>query len=109
LLPQKPDGIFLTEEKTAFVTLPPALCAYPHKTIDMRRFVDLQGAGEIRGALSVARRTFRQLMHNALTAFDGVRKAHFGLESIYMESMDFDAKENFTKAFCDALFHLQNR
>ena len=43
----------------------------------------------------------------ALEALEAVREAHFRLEEIYAKAMDFEAKEQFTKAFCERIFLLK--
>lgn len=104
ILPDRPDGLFLCESGTALVLCPEEECAYPHKKIRMRRFVETARMHSIREELSHAERMKRAMLSGALTALDGVGKVHFRLESLYMEAMDFAAKEAFTRAFCERLF-----
>ena len=44
------------------------------------------------------------LYTEAIDALEKVRVVHFRLEDIYSAAMDFEAKESFTKDFCQKLF-----
>ena len=48
------------------------------------------------------------MLGGAVESMKRVRDAHFRLEELYMNAMDFAAKEKFTKAFCQKLFPLQS-
>jgi len=105
--PEKLDGLFLCESGIAFAVCLPETCDFPHKRIPMRRFVDTASMKTVRRSLNYAERMRRAMRLGALDALERVREAHFRVEEIYMSAMDFDAKEKFTKSFCDRLFGLQ--
>ena len=108
IMPQKLDAILLCDFKIAFVVAPPCVCDQPCRILGMRRFVDTAEVKSIREVLNRTEAMRRALLKGATERLERVREAHFRLESIYMSAMDFDAKEKFTKSFCDALFDLQN-
>lgn len=105
--PQKIDGLFLCESGIAFAVCAADVCEYPCKRISMRRFVDTAAMKSVRRELNYAERMRRAMRGGALDALERVREVHFRVEEIYMAAMDFEAKENFTKSFCERLFDLQ--
>ena len=109
ILPDRIDGIFLCESGLAFVVGREEECTYPYKRVGTRRFVDTASMKPIKESLNHAEQMCRAMQGGAVDALSMVRDAHFKLEDIYIASMDFDAKEAFTKSFCQKLFHLQNR
>lgn len=108
ICPQKIDGLFLQDFGIAIVICEKGECPYPHRTLSMRRFVDTAGLKKVRISLNYAERMRRAMMEGAVESMEQVRQSHFLLESIYTDAMDFDAKEKFTKSFCERLFPLQN-
>lgn len=107
LEPARLDGIFLCESKTAFAVGDPEDCPYPHRRLSMRRFVQTAAMKPIRGAAVYAERMRRAMLGGAIEEMDRVREAHFALEKIYVDAMDFDAKERFTKDFSARLLGLK--
>ena len=101
---EKIDGLFLCESGMAFVVSPEEECDYPHHLISMRRFVDTASMKRVRQELRAVDRISRALKSEALDALERVRKVHFRLEDIYSDAMDFEAKEAFTKSFCQKIF-----
>ena len=100
----KIDGLFLCESGIAVVVCPEEECDYPHYRIPMRRFVDTASMKGVRRELRSIDRISRALRGEALDALEKVREVHFRLEDIYSAAMDFEAKEAFTKDFCQKLF-----
>ncbi len=101
---EKIDGLFFTASGTAFVVCPEEECDYPHHLISMRRFVDTASMKRVRRELRAIERICRALRGEAIDALENVRKVHFRLEDIYSDAMNFEAKEAFTKSFCQKLF-----
>ena len=108
ILPDVIDGLFLTESGVAFVVGDEETCRYPHHLISMRRFLRVSEMQSIRKSVNFDRQLMDAMLGEALEQMQQVRRAHFELEQIYSEAMDFEAKENFTKKFCIRLFDLQN-
>lgn len=108
ILPDRLDGLFLCESGIAFVRARESECAYPHRTVSMRRFLDVPAMRRIRGTLNYVERMRRAMISGAEDAMREAGEAHFRLEDIYVDSMDFDAKEKFTGEFCKKLFGLQS-
>lgn len=103
ILPERIDGIFFAESKIAFVVCRDGECNYPHKTVRLRRFVRVSDMRPIRAEVGYAQRMMRAMLDGAIEELERVKEAHFELEKLYMKAMDFDAKENFTKSFCEAV------
>ena len=106
--PDRIDAILLCGSGLCFAVASPTLCAYPFKCVHMRRFVNTAGLKAVRGELLFAERMSRAMLDGATEALRAVRELHFQLEALYIDAMDFAAKENFTKIFCQRLFGLQN-
>lgn len=100
---EKIDGLFLCQSGIAFVVCPEEECDYPHHRIALRRFVDTPSMKRVRRELRATDRISRALRTEALDALEKVREVHFRLEDIYSGAMDFEAKEAFTKSFCQKL------
>ena len=106
--PEKIDGLFLCESGVAIVILDESACEYPHRTVSMRRFVDVSQLQKIRPSLNYASRMKRAMLDGAIERLEKVRRVHFSLERIYISAMDFEEKEKYTKRFCERLFDLKN-
>ncbi len=104
ILPEWIDGLFLTDLGIAFVVGQPEECAYPYKRIGTRRFADISAMKPVKESLYHAERMARAMLGGALDSMTRVREAHFKIEEIYIAAMDFEAKEAFTKRFCESLF-----
>lgn len=102
--PDKIDGLFLCESGIAFAVCRAGECDFPRKKISMRRFVDTVAMRGVRGEVNYAARMRRAMHGGAIEALEKVKQIHFSLEEIYASAMDFDAKEAFTRAFCDKIF-----
>lgn len=74
------------------------------RAINMKRFVDNSAIAEIRQDYRALARTRDYVLELALLEFEKIRKYHFVLEDIYGSAMDFVAKEQFTKEFCNKIF-----
>ncbi len=105
--PEKIDGLFLCEEGIAFVILEAASCGYPHKSISMRRFVEVAHLQKVRSTLNYVGRMKRAMLDGAIERLQEVRRVHFMIEEIYISAMDFESKEIYTKSFCEKLFDLK--
>ena len=108
ILPDLMDGLLLCESGMAFVIASEGECAYPHRRLSMRKFVNVHGMSGLRASLNFDQRMCRALLDSTLKQMAEVKEAHFALESIYSSAMDFEKKEAFTKSFCNRLFDLQN-
>lgn len=74
------------------------------RIINMKRFVDGFELSKIRAQYRSIARVRDDILHLAISEFEKIRKYHFILEEIYGSAMDFEAKEQFTKEFCDKIF-----
>ena len=102
------EAIFVQDCSVAFVIGKEKDWGSDQRPIRMRRFVDVHAMRAIRERYCHAERSRKELLKGALLELSSVRNAHFALEEIYMQAMDFPKKEQFTKDFIDALFVLQN-
>ena len=103
------DAIDFFDGRVVFAIAREEECAYPGSVLDMRRFVDTASMREVRSEANFTGRMERAMLEGAIAALKCVKDAHFALESIYSATMNFEAKERFTKIFCRELFDLQNR
>ncbi|MBQ8415946.1 MAG: hypothetical protein IJX13_03455 [Clostridia bacterium] len=105
--PEKIDGLFFASLGLAVAVCRDEECDYSRKKINMRRFVDTAAMKGVRSELNYTERMIRAMKNGAMDALEKVREIHFRLEEIYSSAMDFEAKENFTKRFCEETFGLQ--
>jgi len=105
--PDRLDGIFLEDFRRAAVILPKEIESPKGRVISLRRFVQISKMRNERGELKFARRLRESMRQGALESLQRVRELHFSLEECYGSAMDFAAKENFTKSFCERLFDLK--
>lgn len=74
------------------------------RTVNMKRFVDANAIGKVRQEYRAIARARDEVLGLALAEFEKVKKYHFILEEIYGSAMDFSAKEQFTREFCNKIF-----
>lgn len=104
ILPERTDALFLPDGGIAFAVLPGELCAYPHRTVSVRRFVDTRAMRSVREPLGYAERVRRVMLDGAVAELERAAGLHFRIEAIYERAMDFAAKEEYTRDFCARLF-----
>lgn len=104
LLPERIDALFFPSCRTVFAVGGAEECLYPHRTVSMRRFVDTAGMRSVKGAVNYAERIRRAMLTGAVEELERAADIHFRIEEIYESAMDFPAKEEFTKVFCQRLF-----
>ena len=107
VVPDRVDAILLCGSGLCIANIPADLCEYPFKCVQMRRFVDTKAMKAVRGEVRFAERMIRAMLDGANEAMQSVSAVHFQIETLYGGAMDFDAKEKFTKSFCEELFDLQ--
>ena len=106
LLPDQVDALFLCGSGLVFAVCPKEECSYPFRKISMRRFVDTGRMHAVRQSVNYTERMSRAMLAGAIEELNVVREVHFGIEQIYVAAMDFEAKEAFTRTFCERLFGL---
>ena len=74
------------------------------RSINMRRFVDGNAISKIRQQYRALARVRDNVLNLALEEFENIKKYHFILEEIYGSAMNFEAKEQFTREFCNKIF-----
>ena len=74
------------------------------RVINMKRFVDTDKLTKIRQEYRAISRVRDSVLDLALAEFEKIKKYHFILEEIYGSAMNFTAKEEFTREFCDKIF-----
>ena len=109
ILPDRVEGLYLPDSRCTFSLCPSELCPYPHRKISTRRFVSVKEMGEARQSHRQGELLRQALLDEALRELDTARLIHFRLEEIYTATMDFSAKEAFTKQLCDKILGLQTR
>ena len=74
------------------------------RSINMKRFVDIDAIGKIRHEYRSLVRVRDNILSLVLDEFENIKKYHFILEEIYGSAMNFEAKEQFTREFCNKIF-----
>lgn len=74
------------------------------RLINMKRFVDNDEIIKIRHEYRAIARVRDSVLDLALAEFEKIKKSHFLLEEIYGSAMNFAAKEQFTREFCNKIF-----
>lgn len=74
------------------------------RSINMKRFVDGTAISRIRQDYRSLARVRDNVLDLALDEFEKIKKYHFILEEIYGSAMNFEAKEQFTREFCNKIF-----
>ena len=77
------------------------------KLINMARFIDKKRLSQIKGRIKFSLRCRDALLSEAVARLDGVKKAHFALEDIYVAAMDFDKKEKETKEWINKILSVK--
>ncbi len=107
ICPDRLDGLFLMDHGVAFQIFGIEERGDADKKLSMRRFVAVSRMKAVRGEVNYAEGMRRAMLQGAIESLSLANEAHFALEEIYMSTMDFAAKEEFTKKFCNELFDLQ--
>lgn len=76
------------------------------RLINMKRFVDNAEITKIRQDYRSLVRVRDSVLDLALAELEKIKKIHFLLEEIYGSAMDFSAKEQFTREFCNKIFEM---
>ena len=76
----------------------------PTRAISLRRYVTPEALRPLRGRLRHAASLSGKLVESATACLGDAAGYHFDLEAIYVDAMDFSAKEAFTEKFCEKLF-----
>ena len=108
ILPELIDGLFLVGSEIAFVLNSWEEIPYPYHRISTRRFVKISNMGAVRESVRFDVRMCQAMLDGVLEQMEEIRQAHFALEDVYSQAMDFERKEEFTKKFCNSLFDLKN-
>jgi hypothetical protein len=74
------------------------------RSINMKRFVDYDLIAKIRQDYRAIARVRDNILDLTLAEFEKIKKYHFLLEEIYGSAMNFEAKEQFTRDFCNKIF-----
>jgi hypothetical protein len=105
IIPQHPNCVYFCNSQTAFVIADANREEQPYKKrINMRRFVDLNAAKELKQEFKYCDRLYEALLSSAIEVLHSAGEFHFSLEKIYSEAMDFSALSEYTDAFCKALY-----
>ena len=102
IIPSRLDALMVKNSALAF-EINGDLTAGARK-INMQRFVDAGKIAPIRAEYRTIAKTREKILNLALGEFDKIKNVHFALEKIYGAAMDFDAKNQFTREFCDKIF-----
>jgi hypothetical protein len=101
LNPARADGLLYPDTGLCVLVgdaLPPE--GIPTRHLSLRRYTDKEAMRRLRGELRQAEKLKETLTQSALRHLKTASDAHFRLERIYADAMNFSAKEAFTERFC---------
>lgn len=111
--PERVDGIFLENERVAFVSLRDAQERFGEADrsqeereiifINSKRFVDTEKLREVRGELRYTDRLAESSLDGALHALSKAKIYHFLLEDIYGKAMDWQKFEKICATLCERI------
>lgn len=87
------EGFFLPQNNIAFLED----TAGADRQINMRRFLDAKAVARNRADIRCALKVRARMLEEAQNSLHEVGEAHFALEKIYGEAMNFQEKEKYTK------------
>jgi hypothetical protein len=90
------NGIYLPSNDVALVTDKDTICKDEVKLINPKRFVNAHTLSIYKKDLRKLNAHAEQFICYALENFGKMRNIHFGIEDIYLSSMDLEAKEKFS-------------
>ena len=106
---QKTDGIFLENEKIAFLLSgnDQKFCddatLESERYINPKRFVHTDKLREVRGELRYAAKIYRDCIDGAIHALGEAKVYHFLLEDIYKNAMDFKTLNKLCAEICNKI------
>lgn len=98
LFPNRLEAINLTGQGISF------FAGEGENAVPMKKFFDVGQMRALRPVLRGTREVQKRLGDYAMEALSRAATAHFALEEIYSSTMDFEAKEQFTREFCEKVF-----
>lgn len=104
LFPSRLNAIYVPRLSLSFVSNASGICTTDEKCkkrINMQRFIDACDQKAIKLGIRAVERARRELLMLAGSEMEEMREAHFSLEGIYIEAMDFEAKEEFSAKWCE--------
>ncbi len=98
------NGLYFPDAGVAFVDESCAVDSYGEdKSVNMERFLKADCLRKVRRELRHAARTRAMMEEGAAYAFSEIREAHFALENIYMDAMDFSALNAYGNALIERI------
>lgn len=111
--PDLPDALFFEESGDCFVVDTGIVSAEGEKKINMKRFFELPyssaAASSIKAEFKCDRRLYDCLMNCACERLADAAKAHFELEKIYGECMDFEAEGRYCSSLAESIADMLER
>ncbi len=99
-----PNAVYFCNSGVAFVATEPSEAVKDEGIIiNMKRFLDKDAVDEVKQKYRYNMRLYEALLGSACESFSEAGEYHFALEKIYLACMDFDAKERYTKSFCEQI------
>ncbi len=98
----KINMLYLPEENILFSVNPEYV--NNEKTLNMDRFIDSEKYREMRNLIRYTSGCKNQIMNGAYKALEKIKELHFELESIYIEAMNFEKKDEYESKLIDEMF-----
>ena len=99
--PKKPDAVYYPEKDIVFYI--GSESDYEEKTINMRRFINDKALRPYKPRIRAINRLRSSALKELETDYSSVRRLHAEVEKIYSQTMDFEAKERFSRDFISSL------
>jgi len=102
--PKKLDALYIPSMALSVVSDVSGICTSDgkcRKRINMQRFLDFDMQKKIKSDIKSSEKVIKELKAKALSEMEKMRCAHFELEGIYIEAMDFTAKEEFSEKWIE--------
>ena len=99
-----PNCVYFCNSGIAFAEAQPSEANKEDGTlINMKRFLEKDIIDGVKQKYKYNMRLYDAFVSSACDSFAEAGEYHFELEKIYLSCMDFDAKERFTRSFCEQL------
>ena len=98
----KIDGLFYPDAGLCILVSEDATISSPHRQIGLRRYLDLEKFRDIRGEVRHDLKMAEALRQSACRSLSEAGSYHFALERIYASAMNFKAKDQFDRSFCQS-------
>lgn len=102
--PEKLDAVYIPSMSLSLISDVSGICVSLEKCrkrINMQKFVESESLKEIKYDVRSCEKAIKELKARGESEMERMREAHFELERIYIDAMDFSAKEEFSEKWIE--------